>query len=127
MPTEMLKNLQPYPVQESMLLKFVILSCAQNFISSNTSFDSLNECVQACNQFFKNNTFLCDTIIEVFKLEMFIPYHHEFIDNFMIYLTSFTKKTNSFTNVCIVNLLIIFHLLLIFLAFFYFGYIKCLF
>ncbi|XP_060848840.1 uncharacterized protein LOC132928291 isoform X1 [Rhopalosiphum padi] len=98
MPTEMLKNLRPYPVQESMLLKFIILCSAQNFISSNTSFDSLNECVQACNQFFKNHQFLYDTVIEVFKLKMFVPYHNELIANFMIYLTSFIKKTNSFTN-----------------------------
>ncbi|KAL5242600.1 hypothetical protein ACI65C_010010 [Semiaphis heraclei] len=97
MPNEMLKNLKPYPVQESMLQKFVILSCAHNFISSNTSFDSLNKCIQACNQFVKNSKFLYDTVIEVFKLEMFVPYHHEFIANFMIYLTSFTKKTNILT------------------------------
>lgn len=98
MPTEMLKNLRPYPVQESMLQKFIILCSAQNFISSNTSFDSLNECVQACNQFSKNHEFLYDTVIEVFKLKMFVPYHNEFIANFMIYLTSFVKKTNSFEN-----------------------------
>jgi len=36
---------------------------------------------------------------------MFVPYHNEFIANFMIYLTSFVKKTNSFENVGIVNLL----------------------
>lgn len=98
MPTEMLKNLRPYPVQESMLPKFIILCCAQNFISSNISFDPLNECIQSCNQFFKNYSFLYDTVIDVFKLEMFIPYQHEFIANFMIYLTSFTKKTNTFAN-----------------------------
>ncbi|KAF0756958.1 DUF3730 domain-containing protein [Aphis craccivora] len=98
MPTEMLKNLRPYPVQESMLQKFIILCSAQNFMSSNTSFDSLNECVQACNQFSKNHEFLYDTVIEVFKLKMFVPYHNEFIANFMIYLTSFVKKTNSFEN-----------------------------
>jgi len=57
--------------------------------------------------------FLYDTAIEVFKLEMFIPYHHEFIANFMIYLTSFSKKTNTLTNVGIVNLLIMFYLSII--------------
>lgn len=53
MPTEVLKSLRPYPVQESMLLKFVYLCCTQNFISNNTSFDGFNECIQACNQFAK--------------------------------------------------------------------------
>lgn len=53
MPMEVLKNFKPYPIQESMVFKFVILSCAQNFISSNVSFDGLNECIQACNQFSK--------------------------------------------------------------------------
>lgn len=43
--------------------------------------------------------------MEVFKLKMFVPYHNELIANFMIYLTSFVKKTNSFENVGIVNLL----------------------
>lgn len=53
MPTEALKILKPYPIQESMVFKFVILCCTQNFISSNDSFDGLNECIKACNQFFK--------------------------------------------------------------------------
>jgi len=55
--------------------------------------------------FFRNHEFLYDSVIEVFKLKMFVPYHNEFIANFMIYLTSFVKKTNSFENVSIANLL----------------------
>jgi len=60
---------------------------------------------------------LYDTVIEIFKLEMFIPYHHEFIANFMIYLTSFTKKTNILTKVGIINLLKMLYLLSIFVAY----------
>jgi len=70
---------------------------------------------------------LCDTVIEVFKLEMFISYHHEFIANFMIYLTSFTKKTNILTSVGIINSLKKFYLSFIFVAYLYFMYFKCLF
>lgn len=53
MPIEVLNNLKPYPVQESMLLKFVYLCCAQNFVSSTASLDGFNECIQACDQFAK--------------------------------------------------------------------------
>lgn len=53
MPVEMLKNLTPYPVQESMLIKFIILSCAQHFILNNASSCGFIECIQACNQFNK--------------------------------------------------------------------------
>lgn len=53
MPMEMFNNLKPYPVQESMLPKFVILCCAQNVLNSNVSFDPLNVCIKACNEFAK--------------------------------------------------------------------------
>lgn len=52
--------------------------------------------------FFRKNNILYDIIIELFKLKIFVPYHQEFIANFMIYLSSFTKQTNSFTNVGII-------------------------
>lgn len=55
--------------------------------------------------FFRKNNILYDIIIELFELKIFVPYHQEFIANFMIYLSSFTKQTNSFTNVSIIYLL----------------------
>ncbi|VVC38584.1 Armadillo-like helical,Domain of unknown function DUF3730 [Cinara cedri] len=97
MPVEVLKNIKPYPVQESMLVKFIILSCVQNFVSSNVSFDQFNECIQACSQFSKGHDFLCNQVTEIFKLDSFVPYHQQFIANFMIYLAGFTKKNNSVT------------------------------
>lgn len=51
MPKDELKHLKPYPVQKSMLQKFIILSCTHNFVFSNISFDELNEIIQACYQF----------------------------------------------------------------------------
>jgi len=54
---------------------------------------------------------------------MFIPYYNEFIANFMIYLTSFVKKTNSFENVGIAYLLKKCYLSLIFISFLYCVYI----
>lgn len=56
MPTNVLNDLRPYPIQESMLLKFIILCCAQTFVFSNVSFDGLIKCIQACNQFAKYST-----------------------------------------------------------------------
>lgn len=53
MPKEVLKNLRPYPVQESMLLKFIILCCTENIIYSNISFVGFSESIQACAQFSK--------------------------------------------------------------------------
>jgi len=53
MPVEVLQKLKPYPVQETMIPKFVTLCCVQNFIHSNVSFDAFNECIQVCNQFAK--------------------------------------------------------------------------
>ncbi|XP_025412636.1 uncharacterized protein LOC112685081 isoform X2 [Sipha flava] len=92
MPTDVLNNLRPYPIQESMLSKFIILCCAQNFIFSNVSFDGLIKCIQACNQFAKENDYLYAIIIDVFKLEVLVPYHHDFIEFIWCLMLNFCKS-----------------------------------
>jgi hypothetical protein len=55
--------------------------------------------------FFRENDYLYAIIIDVFKLEVLVPYHHDFIGNFMIYLAGFSKKEKNVSTICLLKII----------------------
>ncbi|XP_050523203.1 uncharacterized protein LOC126895412 [Daktulosphaira vitifoliae] len=95
LPIQIVENMKPYPVHKDLVSKFIIMCCSQNIITSNESFDSLEQCIRASNQFSQTESFICNLIVEIFCLEHFVIYHNEFINNLMIYLVGFLKKSQT--------------------------------
>ncbi|XP_050423893.1 uncharacterized protein LOC126835384 isoform X2 [Adelges cooleyi] len=95
-PIKVLENMRPYPVQNDSLPKFITMCCAQNFVTSNTSFNALEECIKAANQFSKSKIDLCNLVVDIFCFKHYEQFHHEFINNLMVHLAGFMK--NAFTN-----------------------------